>query len=149
MQTNPLATGHWHTQLCREGHAKKLQHQAAINSAHAVEQDFSAYGEMLEKVEVFKHLGRLLACNNNDIQAVRSNLRKARKCWGRILKVLRTENASYRVCGLFYKATMQAVLLFGSETWCMSTLALKSLEGFHLRAVYRMVQVNKPLQGPN
>ena len=65
------------------------------------------------------------------------------------MKVLRAENASSRVCGMFYKATVQAVLLFGSETWCMSTVALKSLEGFHLQAAYRMAYVNKPRQGPN
>jgi hypothetical protein len=29
---------------------------------------------------------------------------------------------------------VQAVLLFGSETWKLSPLSLKSLEGFHLRA---------------
>jgi len=44
---------------------------------------------------------------------------------------------------------VQAVLLFGSETWCMLTAALKSLERFHLWAVYRMTRVNKPRQGPN
>ena len=87
MQTNPLATGHRYTQLCREGHAKKLQHQAAINSARPLEQEFSAYGGVLEKVEVvFKYLGRLLAYGDNDIQGVCLNQRKARKCWGKYRK---------------------------------------------------------------
>jgi len=83
-----------------------MQNQAIIHSACALEQDFSAYGDMLEKVEVSKYLGRLLAFHDNDIQVVHSNLRKAQKCWGRILKVLRAENATPRVCGMFYKATM-------------------------------------------
>ncbi|KAL7523456.1 hypothetical protein ACHAXR_000188, partial [Thalassiosira sp. AJA248-18] len=83
----------------------------------ALKQQFTAYGVELERVEVFKYLGRLLTYEGNDIQAVRSNLMKARKCWARISRVLRAENASPRVCGMFYKATVQAVLLFGSETW--------------------------------
>jgi hypothetical protein len=39
---------------------------------------------------------------------------------------------------MFYKATVQAVLLFGSELWKLSPLSLKSLEGFHVQAVCRM-----------
>ncbi len=76
---------------------------------------FSAYGEGLERVEVFKYLGRLLAYNDNDSQAMRANLKKARKSWARVSRVLRAENASPKVCGVFYKAVVQAVLLFGSE----------------------------------
>jgi len=59
--------------------------------------------------------------------------------------VLRAENASPRVCGMFYKATVQAVLLFGSEAWSLflSSSAMKSLEGFHLQAVWRMALINK------
>ena len=65
-------------------------------------------------------------------------LRKAQGVWGRLSRVMRAENASPRVCGLFYKATVQAVLLFGSETWCLSPANLRLLEGFHVRAARRM-----------
>jgi hypothetical protein len=44
------------------------------------------------------------------------NLKKARKSWGQVSHVLRAENASPKFYGVFYKATVQAVLLFGSET---------------------------------
>jgi hypothetical protein len=64
---------------------------------------------------VFKYLGQFLACNNNDTQAMRGNLAKARKCWARVSRVLRAENAAPRVCGVFYKATVMSVLLFSSE----------------------------------
>ena len=39
---------------------------------------------------------------------------------------------------MFYKATVQAILLFGSETWSLSLSAIKCLEDFHLRAARRM-----------
>ena len=54
-----------------------MQHRAAVNSARSLDHEFSAYGETLERVEVFKYLGRLLAFDDNDVQAVRSNLKKA------------------------------------------------------------------------
>jgi hypothetical protein len=61
---------------------------------------------------------------------------------------LRAENASPKVCGVFYKATVQAVLLFGSETWKLSPLSLKSLEGFHIWAARRMAGM-MPVRNPD
>jgi len=52
--------------------------------------------------------------------------------------VLRAENATARTCGMFYKATVQAILLFGSETWSLSPTSVERLEGFHIRAAWRM-----------
>ena len=148
-QVNPTALGHSQTKNCREGYERRLQHEAAATAGRSLERDFTAYSETLERVEVFKYLGRLLSYNDDDTQAVRSNLRKARKVWGRISRVLRAENASARVCGKFYKATVQAVLLFGSETWNLTPPLLKSLEGFHLRAAWRMTHVHKPRRNPD
>ncbi len=57
----------------------------------------------MERVDVFKYLGQLLAYDNNDTQAIWANLAKARKAWTRVSWVLRAENASPKVCGVFYK----------------------------------------------
>ncbi len=67
-----------------------------------------------------------------------ANLAKARRCWARVSQVLRSENASPKVCGVFYKATIRAVLLFGSDMWNLALLGMACLEGFHLRAAWRM-----------
>ena len=40
------------------------------------------------------------------------------------------------------------MLLYGSETWVLLTTALASLEGFHIRAAYRMAVRHKPRRGP-
>ena len=45
---------------------------------------------------------------------------------------------SARICGMFYKATVQSVLLFGSETWVLSLATLQRLEGFNVKASRRM-----------
>jgi hypothetical protein len=39
---------------------------------------------------------------------------------------------------MIYKATVKAVLLYGSETWSLSLSSMKRLEGFHIRAAWRM-----------
>jgi hypothetical protein len=52
--------------------------------------------------------------------------------------VLLAENATPKTCRMFYKATVQAVLLYGSETWSLSPLSMKRLKGFHICAAWQM-----------
>ena len=85
--------GHKDTKQCEEGEARRVQHKAAATSIKALEERFTSYNEELERVEVFKYLGRLLAFNDNDTQAICPNLMKARKVWSWVSCVLRVENA--------------------------------------------------------
>ena len=85
--------------------------------------------------------------DDNDAEAAQAQLRKARRAWARISRVLRRENAPPRMCGTFYVAVVQAALLYGSEIWTLGPATLRLLEGFQLRAAYRMAQENRPLRG--
>ncbi len=105
---------------------------------------FTVHRNALEKVEVFKYLGRMMMQDNNDIQAAGYQLRRARGTWACIGQVLRSENLTPRVAANFYKAVVQAVLLYGSETWNLTKAVLACLEGFHVRAAYCMAQVYWP-----
>ncbi len=148
VQVDPQYPRHRFTKECQLGVARKKQREAAVTSTLALRQQFSVHGDMLEQVEVFKYLGRLLAQDDNDIQAIRAQLRKARATWARVGQVLQAENVPHRIAAKFYKAVVQAVLLYGSETWVLLTTALASLEGFHIRAAYRMAVKHKPRRGP-
>ncbi len=79
---------------------------------------------------------------------MRNQLCKARGTWARVGQVLRKENAPPRVSAKFYKAIVQSVLLYGRETWVLSPAALARLEGFHIRAAYRMAKEHVPWRGP-
>jgi hypothetical protein len=133
-----LSRGHLRTELCQRGWERKRQHEAAARSQQALKRTFCASGEDLERVEVFRYLGWLISYNDANNQAMRSNLRKAQGCWAQVSCVLRAENATPKTCGMFYKVTVQAVLLYGSETWSLSLSSMKHLEGFHIRAAWRM-----------
>ena len=138
MQVNPTAMGHQATKTRKAMHAARLQRKAVSDSAVALDAKIYAYGEELERVDVFKYLGRLIVIDNDDTQAVHGNLAKARRVWARISRVLRVENVSARVCGIFHKATVHSVLLFGSKTWVLSPATLQRLEGFHVKIARRM-----------
>jgi hypothetical protein len=63
LQTKPgaLYGRHQRTQLCNKRRELKLQYEAAEAARVTLAQLFTAYGGKLERVEVFKYLGRLLS----------------------------------------------------------------------------------------
>ena len=52
--------------------------------------------------------------------------------------MLQAENVTLKMCGMFYEMTIQAMLLYGSETWSLSPLSMKCFEGFHIPATWQM-----------
>ena len=71
-------------------------------------------------VTYFKYLGRVLTAADDDWPAVVWNLRKEQKSSECMTRVMGQEGASPWVLGIIFKAMMQAVLLFGSDTWVMN-----------------------------
>jgi len=139
MQVDPWVPMHINTKECRIGTARH----------HQRDMQFTVHGDVLERVEVFRYLGCLLSQDDDDIQAVRSQLCKARGTWARVGQVLCKENAPPRVSAKFYKAIVKSILLYGSKTWVLSTASLARLEGFHLRAAYRMAKKHVPWRVPH
>jgi hypothetical protein len=62
---------------------------------------------------VFKYLGRLLGQDNDDAQAIRQQMWKARGVWAQVGQVLRGENVRPQVAATFYKAVIQAISYMG------------------------------------
>jgi hypothetical protein len=88
MQVNPLYPCH---RFLKEGQVvveRTKQREAAVTSALALWQQFSVDGEIIERVKVFKYLGHLLAQDDDDIQAIRAQLWKARTTWAQVEQVL-------------------------------------------------------------
>lgn len=142
-----LNRSHPTSQACREG-AERVRRRHLHEEAHrASEVTFTANGQMLEKVDVFKYLGRLLVINDDDAPALVRNLLRACSQWGRFSPVLTREGATPKTMGYFYQAIVQAVLLFSVETWVLTPQMLRHLEGFHHRVVRRIAKMG-PSQRP-
>ncbi len=107
------------------------------------------HGDVLEKVKVFRYLGCLLLKDDNDVQAMQSQLCKVRGTWARVGQMLRMENALPRTTAKFYKAIVQSILLYGSKTWVLSKAIMARLKGFHIHVVYQMAKEYVPSQGPH
>jgi hypothetical protein len=94
---------------------------------------FTVNGTTINKVAQFKYLGRLLDETDNDDHAANRQLQRAREKWNCIGKVLSSQGVDARTMGYFYKAIVQAVLLYGSESWTLTEGTLKKLRSFHSR----------------
>ena len=133
-----LNGGHRNTAMCARGADRKKRRLAAEAARKARETVFHAYGQPLENVSLFKYLGRMVSDDDNDWPAVVRNLKKARKKWGRVSRILGREGADAKTSGMFYVAIVQQILLFGSETWVVSPRVLSALESLHHRVARRL-----------
>ena len=58
---------------------------------------------------------------------MRQNLQRARGKWGQLAKILGREGADRKKVGRFYVTVVKSVLLFGSETWVLTSWLEKSI----------------------
>ena len=90
-------------------------------------------------VTSFKYLRRVISATDNDWPAVVSNLARAKTVWRRMSRIISREVATPRVSVFFFKAMIQAVLLFGSETWVVTPHMGTALGGFQTQVDRRLM----------
>ena len=87
--------------------------------------------ERVENVPTFRYLGQPTDQTDDDWPAVRRHIIHARSVWGRLGIIIRREGADPKVSESFYRAVVQAILLYGSETRVLSASMAKRIEGTH------------------
>ena len=96
----------------------RLQRRDVEMAARCGEMEFNIdrkEGEdRLENVPTFRYLGLPLDQMGDDWPAVRRNIVRPRSVWGRLETLLRREGADTKVSESFYRAVVQAILLYGS-----------------------------------
>ena len=94
---------------------------------------FQAYGIPLNLVTFFNCLGRIMTALDDDWLAVVGNMWKLRKSRAQLSRILGREGANPRMSGIFFKVVVQALLIFESDTWVMTPLMGRSLQGVQHR----------------
>ena len=97
----------------------------------SAERSFQAYGRPLTTVTDFKYLGRILTASDENWTSVVGNIWKARKIWSQLTSILGRYGAIPRVSGMLFKALVQAVLLFGLDTWVRTPCMVRDLGVFN------------------
>ena len=101
---------------------------------------FQAYREPSENVTLFTYLGRVMTVGDEYWPAVARNLRKARKIWVRMTRIMIREGTYPKVSGLFFNAVVQAVLIFGAELWVLTPRMEWELIIFQHRVALRLTR---------
>ena len=126
------------SQQCADNVRRNPQRERRRDVLQAQSRTFTIDGDVLEKVDGFRYLGRPISHVDSDQSALLHNLKKARKRLALILRLLVREGASPYVGGKFYIAAILSVLLYGLESWVWTQLMLKAVVGFHNRADRRL-----------
>jgi hypothetical protein len=93
MQVDPQYPAHINAKECRARTEIRHQRDMAMHSGLVLREQFMVHGDVLEKVKVYRYRGCLLSQDDYDVQAVQSQLCKARGMWARVGQVLHRENA--------------------------------------------------------
>jgi hypothetical protein len=124
---------HQRTAECGKFAEKRHRHFQQKRQELGREMSFNVNGGKIDKVSEFKYLGRILEETDDDERAANRQLARARARWSRIARILTIDGASPRVMGYFYKAIIQIVLLYGSESWTLTGRMIGRLRSFHHR----------------
>jgi hypothetical protein len=129
---------HQVTSTCKKGRGRRSNEMLQNKQAEAEKVTFRVYGEELERVKEFRYLGRILTEDDDDTKNIIEQLKRARQKWNSIAKILKREGANAKTMAKFYMAVVQAVLLYGAESWTITGKNWKRLRSFHKRAMRYM-----------
>ena len=90
------------TAKCARGADQKIRWLVEAELRESTERALEAYEELLENLKTFKYLVQVMTAVDDDCPAVVGNLRKARKGWGRLLRILSWWEEDKKVLGHFF-----------------------------------------------
>ena len=134
MRVNDI-TSHSNSYTCKQGIARRKHEAKQDEQYEAGLVRFYVEGQEIERVHQFRYLGRILTEDDSDTECIEDNLRRARSQWNSVARILKREGANSRCMAKFYTCVVQAVLLYGAESWTVSQRYKGKLQKFHRRAV--------------
>jgi hypothetical protein len=87
----------------------------------------------IEMVKEFKYLGQIVTQDDNDETAVKRNIVRAREKWVSMRRFLIVDDVDPKTMSVFYRTVVLSVLLYGSESWVLTTDMMRQLRSFHRR----------------
>ena len=94
-------------------------------------------GTLLEVVDDFKYLGSWVASTKRDIKARRAQAWKALHSIKRVWE----SNLTIQLKRRMFVATVESVLLYGSEAWALTVQQERALDGVYTRMLRMVLNV--------
>ena len=125
---------------CARGVERKRRRLVKEELRESSKRALHTYREPLKTVTLFKYMGRVLTAGDYDCPAVSVNLRKDRKSWTRMKRILIREGVDPKISGFFFEAVVHVVLLFGSDMWVLTPWVERALDSFQHRVMIRLTR---------
>ena len=94
-------------------------------------------------VSSFSYLGTIITSDCKDCEDVLNRIKKAGNMFGALKKCLfGNKRICFTVKGKVYESLILSILLYGSESWCLTEDLLRLLKSFHNRCVRSMCRVS-------
>ena len=121
------------------------EEEAAKVGAAMVDAQVCVDGVVLEQVPSFPYLGSVVTEDGGAEEEVKARIKKAGAAFGVLKRPLWAhEDVSLKRKGQVYNAAVLSTLLYGAETWSVSSAGMRRLEAFHqrcLRSIAHMPQI--------
>ena len=133
---------HRGSQTCKKAAQRRHHEQLQRAQFDAESVTFTVNGKQIERVREFRYLGRIITDNDDDTRCIKDNIKRAKKRWNCIAKILKREGANAVCMSRFYLTIVQAVLLYGAESWAIFQRNMDLLKSFHWRSIRYMTGVH-------
>ena len=130
--------GHRGKSTCKQAAQRRYNEAMQEWQVEANGVGFIVNGKQIDRVWDFKYLGRYFTEDGDDTKCIQENVKMARQQWNSIANILKREGADPASMSRFYLTVIQAVLLYGADSWCVSERNMGILKGFHQRAIRYM-----------
>ena len=126
---------HRDSSTCKQAQRRKANSMKQEEQERASKVKFYVNGLPIQRVRQFRYLGRIFTESDNDSVCIQENLSNARRRWNCVAKILKTEGANAKCMAKFYITIVQAVLLYGADSWVVTKRDMNKLRSFHHRAI--------------
>ena len=131
-------TSHPNTKTFTQVQAQRKHEKLQVAQQEADAVYFTVNGIKIGRVQEYKYLGQMLTENDINTKCIKSQICQAQARWICVAKILKREGANARTMARFYLAVVQAVLLYGADSWTISETDMRKLDRFHKRAIRHM-----------
>ena len=140
---------HHQSNTCAKARTRRINEERQDSQAEAEVKEIKINGVRIKRVKTFRYLGRILSEDDCDSKCIDDQLKRAKKKWNCIAKILKREGANAVCMEKFYLTIVQAVLLYGADSWVVKKEDLRKLQSFHSRAIRYMTgtHIQKTMSG--
>lgn len=111
---------HRNSSTCKQAQRRKTNSIKQEEQGRARKVKFYVNGLPIQRVRQFRYLGRIFTETDDDSVCIQDNLSNARRRWNCVAKILKTEGANANCMAKFYITIVQAVLLYGADSWVIT-----------------------------